>query len=132
MIFKADDVAEIQKQISNLDAVFIGKGKHYIQEDQPDAIGQAISHGSAFSPKPDSFPRRQQPIESVSDGTIPAQRGRRSGWFVWVGELDEGLDRHGNGFLGVLSSEPEFSSDLEAVGHGGDATGSCLGVEVLA
>ena len=42
MIFDADDVAEIQEHVSNLDAVFIGKGKHYIQEDQPDAIGQAI------------------------------------------------------------------------------------------
>ena len=42
MIFKADNVAEIQEQVSNLDAVFIGKGKHYVQEDQPDAIGQAI------------------------------------------------------------------------------------------
>ena len=42
MIFQADNVAEIQEQVSNLDAVFIGKGKHYIQEDQPDAIGQAI------------------------------------------------------------------------------------------
>ena len=42
MIFKADDAAEIQERVSNLDAVFIGKGKHYLQEDQPDAIGQAI------------------------------------------------------------------------------------------
>ncbi len=42
MILKAADVAEIQEQVSNLEAVFIGKGKHYIQEDEPDAIGQAI------------------------------------------------------------------------------------------
>ncbi len=42
MIFDADDAAEIQDQVSNLDAIFIGKGKHYLQEDQPDAIGQAI------------------------------------------------------------------------------------------
>ena len=43
MIFKAKNVAEIQEGVSNLQSVFIGKGKHYLQEDAPDAIGQAIS-----------------------------------------------------------------------------------------
>lgn len=43
MIFRAKDAAEIQEQVSNLQSVSIGKGKHYVQEDAPEAIGQAIS-----------------------------------------------------------------------------------------
>lgn len=43
IIFDAANAAEIQERVQGLDAVFIGKGKHYLQEDAPDAIGQAIS-----------------------------------------------------------------------------------------
>lgn len=43
VIFDSKNAAAIRERITNLDSVFIGKGKHYIQEDQPDAIGRAIS-----------------------------------------------------------------------------------------
>lgn len=43
MIFNAANAAEIRDRVQGLDEVFIGKGKHYVQEDAPDAIGQAIS-----------------------------------------------------------------------------------------
>ncbi len=43
IIFDAANAAEIKDRVQGLDDVFIGKGKHYLQEDSPDAIGQAIS-----------------------------------------------------------------------------------------
>ena len=43
VIFDSKNAAEIRERVTNLDAVFVGKGKHYLQEDEPDAIGQAIS-----------------------------------------------------------------------------------------
>ena len=43
IIFDADNAAEIKRRVHGLDTVFIGEGKHYLQEDAPDAIGQAIS-----------------------------------------------------------------------------------------
>lgn len=42
MILKKKDVAKIQKEFKNLESVYIGKGKHYIQEDHPHEIGKAI------------------------------------------------------------------------------------------
>ncbi|MEM7367961.1 MAG: haloalkane dehalogenase [Bacteroidota bacterium] len=42
MILKKDDVARIQNELQNLEAVYIGKGKHYVQEDHPHEIGRAI------------------------------------------------------------------------------------------
>ena len=44
MILKKKDVERIKNNYKNLEAVFIGKGKHYIQEDQPYEIGNAISN----------------------------------------------------------------------------------------
>lgn len=35
-------VEQYKREFSNLTTAFIGKGKHYIQEDQPDNIGEAI------------------------------------------------------------------------------------------
>jgi haloalkane dehalogenase len=43
VIFNNTNAAEIKDRVANLDTVFIGKGKHYVQEDEPDAIGRAIS-----------------------------------------------------------------------------------------
>ena len=43
IIFDADNAAEIKRRVQGLDTVFIGKGKHYLQEDAPDVIGEAIS-----------------------------------------------------------------------------------------
>ncbi len=42
MIIKKKDVGRIESTYSNLETVFIGKGKHYIQEDHPHEIGLAI------------------------------------------------------------------------------------------
>lgn len=44
MILKKKDVAKIQQEFKNLESVYIGKGKHYIQEDQPHSIGKAIKN----------------------------------------------------------------------------------------
>jgi len=43
-IIKKKDVAQIQNDFKNLDAVYLGKGKHYLQEDHPHEIGRAISN----------------------------------------------------------------------------------------
>lgn len=43
MILKAKNVTEIQDRFPNLQSVPVGKGKHYLQEDAPDEIGQAIN-----------------------------------------------------------------------------------------
>jgi haloalkane dehalogenase len=37
-------VDEIERDVKHLTSVHIGKGKHYVQEDQPDAIGRAIAN----------------------------------------------------------------------------------------
>ena len=44
MILKKKDVEKIQKEFKNLESVYIGKGKHYIQEDHPHEIGKAIQN----------------------------------------------------------------------------------------
>ena len=43
VIIKKAVVAELKAAVPRLDVVYIGKGPHYIQEDEPDAIGQALS-----------------------------------------------------------------------------------------
>lgn len=43
VILTKDAVAQLESTLPNLTSVGIGKGKHYIQEDEPDAIGQALS-----------------------------------------------------------------------------------------
>jgi haloalkane dehalogenase len=43
VIIKKDLAAELQEKLPNLTSVHIGKGAHYVQEDQPDAIGEALS-----------------------------------------------------------------------------------------
>ena len=43
MIVKGEKSAkEIKNSLANTEMVCVGKGKHYIQEDQPDAIGKAL------------------------------------------------------------------------------------------
>lgn len=49
IILTKDSVAELEATLSNLTSVHIGKGKHYVQEDQPDAIGQALAEWLAVS-----------------------------------------------------------------------------------
>lgn len=44
MIIKEKEVIRLKKEIKNISAVYIGKGKHYIQEDHPHEIGKAISN----------------------------------------------------------------------------------------
>jgi haloalkane dehalogenase len=44
MIIKKKDVIHIEQEIKHITTVYIGKGKHYIQEDQPHNIGRAISN----------------------------------------------------------------------------------------
>ncbi len=44
MILKKKDVEKIQNEFKNLESVYIGKGKHYIQEDHPHEIGKAIQN----------------------------------------------------------------------------------------
>ena len=44
MIVRGEKAArKVAVMFPNTEAVFIGKGRHYIQEDQPDAIGEALS-----------------------------------------------------------------------------------------
>ncbi len=42
MIIKKKDVERIEKEYKNLESAYVGKGKHYIQEDRPHEIGKAI------------------------------------------------------------------------------------------
>ena len=42
MIIKKDKVEEIRSSFKNTSLAYIGKGKHFIQEDQPHEIGKAI------------------------------------------------------------------------------------------
>ncbi|PCJ63613.1 MAG: haloalkane dehalogenase [Bacteroidetes bacterium] len=46
VIIKKKDVERIQQEYQNIETVFIGKGKHYIQEDHPHEIGKAIKDWS--------------------------------------------------------------------------------------
>jgi haloalkane dehalogenase len=41
-IFKEKDVNQFKQEFKNLQDVYLGKGKHYLQEDHPDKIGKAI------------------------------------------------------------------------------------------
>ena len=41
-IIKEKNVDLIKKEFKNLQDVYLGKGKHYLQEDHPDEIGKAI------------------------------------------------------------------------------------------
>ena len=44
MIIKGEKAAQkIQDSFANTETECVGKGKHYLQEDQPDAIGKAIA-----------------------------------------------------------------------------------------
>ncbi|MDH5656099.1 MAG: haloalkane dehalogenase, partial [Spirochaetia bacterium] len=43
MILNEKSVRAMEKEIKNLETAFLGKGKHYIQEDHPAKIGNAIS-----------------------------------------------------------------------------------------
>lgn len=43
VIIKKKLVAELEAALPNLTSVAIGKGRHYVQEDEPDAIGHALS-----------------------------------------------------------------------------------------
>lgn len=42
VIIKRKVAEELEAKLPALESVFIGKGKHYVQEDQPDAIGRAL------------------------------------------------------------------------------------------
>jgi haloalkane dehalogenase len=42
-IIKKDVAADLKSKLPNLTSVHIGKGIHYVQEDQPDAIGDALA-----------------------------------------------------------------------------------------
>ncbi|MEM7511806.1 MAG: haloalkane dehalogenase [Bacteroidota bacterium] len=44
MIIKKDEVKRIQRDYQSLEAVYVGKGTHYIQEDRPHEIGAAIKN----------------------------------------------------------------------------------------
>lgn len=44
MIIKKKDVERIKSEYKNIDAVYIGKGKHYIQEDHHYEIGRSIEN----------------------------------------------------------------------------------------
>jgi haloalkane dehalogenase len=41
-ILKEKHVKQIKQEFKNLEDVYLGKGKHYLQEDHPDEIGKAI------------------------------------------------------------------------------------------
>ncbi len=41
-ILKEKQVEQVKRDFKNLKDVYVGKGKHYLQEDQPDEIGKAI------------------------------------------------------------------------------------------
>ena len=44
MIVRGEKAArQIAVMFPNTETVFVGEGRHYIQEDQPDAIGEALS-----------------------------------------------------------------------------------------
>jgi haloalkane dehalogenase len=43
MLIRADEVARIRARMPALTVVDVGPGLHYLQEDQPEAIGQAIA-----------------------------------------------------------------------------------------
>ncbi|MDJ0767367.1 MAG: haloalkane dehalogenase [Ilumatobacter sp.] len=43
VIFKPSEAAKIRASVEHLESVDVGKGKHYLQEDVPDAIGSALS-----------------------------------------------------------------------------------------
>jgi len=42
-LIEAEEVEEIMGSMSNLQAVYIGRGRHFIQESQPTRIGQALA-----------------------------------------------------------------------------------------
>jgi hypothetical protein len=42
VIFNTRTVAEISERTANLQTVSVGEGLHYLQEDSPDAIGEAL------------------------------------------------------------------------------------------
>jgi len=41
-IIKEKEVVKIRQEFKNLQDVYLGRGKHYLQEDHPDEIGKAI------------------------------------------------------------------------------------------
>ncbi|MCL4147275.1 UNVERIFIED_CONTAM: hypothetical protein GTU68_025420 [Idotea baltica] len=44
MIIKKKDAFRIKREFTNLESVYIGKGKHYLQEDHPHEIGKEIKN----------------------------------------------------------------------------------------
>lgn len=46
MLFTKKEVMKLKTELKNLETQNVGKGKHYIQEDQPIAIGEAIARWS--------------------------------------------------------------------------------------
>lgn len=44
MVVNKKQVKKIKSEMKNLQSVYIGKGKHYVQEDAPHAIGKAMQH----------------------------------------------------------------------------------------
>lgn len=53
IMIKQAEVEWVQKNMKNVDAVYVGEGLHFIQEDNPDAIGEAIS--SWYQKLPNTF-----------------------------------------------------------------------------
>jgi haloalkane dehalogenase len=43
LLIPAQAVDRYRQQLPNLETAFVGPGLHYIQEDQPEKIGQAIA-----------------------------------------------------------------------------------------
>ena len=43
-IIKKKDVAWLRREVPNLEDVYLGKGRHFIQEDHPEAIGDAVAN----------------------------------------------------------------------------------------
>jgi haloalkane dehalogenase len=41
-IINEKEVAQIKQDFKNLQDVYLGKGKHYLQEDHPDKIGKEV------------------------------------------------------------------------------------------
>jgi haloalkane dehalogenase len=43
LIIKEQDVQQLQSALPNIEVVYVGKGKHYLPEDQPENIGNALA-----------------------------------------------------------------------------------------
>ena len=54
VIIRKKDVDWFRREVPNLEDVHLGKGRHFIQEDHPHAIGEAIANWRAQIPNPAS------------------------------------------------------------------------------